>query len=48
MNPDQNAPLEQSDLSPYYLKYRLLKGISRQEEKMTKNVSGGLRVNCSN
>ena len=23
MNPDQTAPLEQSDLGPYYLQYRL-------------------------
>ena len=29
MNPDQTAPLEQSDLGPYCLQYRLPKNIRR-------------------
>ena len=35
---------EQSNLGPYCLQYRLLKNISRQEEQITKVVTGGLRV----
>ena len=45
MNPDQTAPKEQSDLGPYCLQYRLPKNINRQEEQMTKFVTGGLWVN---
>ena len=33
MNPDQTAPKEQSDLGPYCLQYRLLKNISRRENR---------------
>ena len=36
MNTDQAAPLEQSDLCPYCLQYRLPKSMSRQEEQTTK------------
>ena len=36
MNTDQNAPMEQSDLGPYCLQYRLPKRISRQAEQTTK------------
>ena len=35
----------QSDLHPHCLQYRLHKNISRQEEKMTKAVTDGKRVN---
>ena len=45
MNPDQTAPREQSDLDPYCLQYRLPKSISKQDEQMTKVMTGGLRVN---
>ena len=36
MDPDQTAPLEQSDLGPYCLQYRLPKNMSRGEEKTKK------------
>ena len=40
MNPDQTAPKEQSDLSPYRLQYRLPKYISRWESRRhMKNVT---------
>ena len=45
MNPDQTAPLDQSELSSYCLQYRLSKNKSRQEEQTTTVVTGGLRVN---
>ena len=39
MNPDQTATLEQSDMGPYCLQYRLPINISRQEKQTTKVVS---------
>ena len=33
MNPDQTAPLEQSDLGPYCLQYRRSKNLSRRESR---------------
>ena len=41
--------MEQSDLNPYCLQYRLAKNLSRREEQLTKVVTGELRVNgvCS-
>ena len=45
-NPDQTASKrEQSDLGSYCLQYRLPKKIGKQEEQMTKDVTGRLRVN---
>ena len=46
MNTDQTAPLEQSDLRPYCLQYRLPKIISRHVEQTSKVVTGRLRVNA--
>ena len=44
MNPDQTAPKEQSDLSPYCLQYRQPMNISRHKEQTTKVVTGRLRA----
>ena len=41
MDPDQTAPMEQSDRGPFCLQYRLLKNISRREEQTTQVVTGG-------
>ena len=43
MNPDQTAPVVQSDLGPYCLQYRLPENIGRQEEQMTKVLAGGVK-----
>ena len=47
MNPDQTAPMEQSDLDPYGLHYRLPKKISRRGKQTTKVVTVGLRINLT-
>ena len=45
MNPDQTAPLEQSDLGPYHLQYNLSKTIlSRQEKQSTEIMNRRLKV----
>ena len=45
MNPDKTAPfVQQSELGPYCLQYRLPKNISRREEQTTKVVTGGKLV----
>ena len=45
MNVGRTVPKEQSELCPYCLQYRLPKNISKQEEQITKVVTGGLRLN---
>ena len=47
MDPDQTAPVEQSDLGPYCLQNPLPKNISRREEQTTKVMTDRKRVNCA-
>ena len=44
MNHDQTAPLEQSDLGPYCLQYRLSKNLSRRESRQQQVITGKRRV----
>ena len=45
MDPEQTAPMEQSDLGPYCLPYRLFKHFNRLEKQMTFVAIGALRGN---
>ena len=45
MDPDQTAPIEQSDLGPHCLSLPLLKHFRRREKQTTFVAIGALRVN---
>ena len=45
MNPDQTAPMEQSDLDPYCLQYWLPKKFEHKQTKGADNKSRDLQAN---